>query len=66
MTENVEKIPELIHEDGRWRIHELTDTDGISNGACHEILSDNVNMSHIATKSVPLTLDRQTNKSSGM
>jgi hypothetical protein len=29
MTENVEKIRELIHEDHRRTMHELTDTAGI-------------------------------------
>jgi hypothetical protein len=32
MTENVERIRELIHEDRRWTIHELADTAGISYG----------------------------------
>jgi hypothetical protein len=30
MTENVEKIQELIHEDHRQTIHQLADTAGIS------------------------------------
>jgi hypothetical protein len=48
MTENVEKIRELIHEDCRWTIHELRDTVGISYGVCQEILTENLNMCHIA------------------
>jgi hypothetical protein len=40
-TENVEKIQELIHEDHRRTIHELTDTIGISHGVCQEILTEN-------------------------
>jgi hypothetical protein len=47
MTENVEKIRELIHEDRRQTIHELTDTVGISYGVC-QILTENLNMCHIA------------------
>jgi hypothetical protein len=50
-TENVEKIRELIHEDHRWTIHELTDTCGISYGVRQEILTENLNMSHIAPSS---------------
>jgi hypothetical protein len=41
MTENVEKIGEVIHEDRRRTIHELTDTVGISYGVCQEILTEN-------------------------
>jgi hypothetical protein len=38
-TENVEKIREHIHEEHRWAIHELTDTDGISYAVCQEIFN---------------------------
>jgi hypothetical protein len=34
MTENVEKIQELIHEDHHQTIHELAYTTGISYGVC--------------------------------
>jgi hypothetical protein len=34
MTENVEKIQELIHKDCLWTIHEHADTIGISYGVC--------------------------------
>jgi hypothetical protein len=44
MTENVEKIRELIHEDRRQTIHELADTTAISYGVCQEILTENLNM----------------------
>jgi hypothetical protein len=37
MTENVEKIQEVIHEDCRQTIHKLTDTNGMSHGVCQEI-----------------------------
>jgi hypothetical protein len=33
-------------------IHELADTTGISYGVCQEILTDNLNMRHIAAKFV--------------
>jgi hypothetical protein len=56
MTENVEKIRELIHEDHRRTIHELADTVGVSYGVC-QILTEDLNMRHIATNFVPPTLD---------
>jgi hypothetical protein len=55
MTENVEKIREHIHEDRHRTIHELADTAGISYGVC-QILTENLNMCHIATKFVPQLL----------
>jgi hypothetical protein len=39
MTENVEKIRELINEDCHRTIHELADTVGISYGVCQEVLT---------------------------
>jgi hypothetical protein len=50
--ENVEKIPELIHEDRRRTIHEIADTAGVSYGVC-EILTENLNMRRIARPHVP-------------
>jgi hypothetical protein len=52
-TENVEKTRELIDDDHHRTINELTNTSGISYGVCQEILKENLNMSHIATKFVP-------------
>jgi predicted transcriptional regulator YdeE len=49
--ENVKNIWELIHEDRRRGIHELADTVGISYGVCQEILTENLNMRHIAPSS---------------
>jgi hypothetical protein len=40
MTENVEKIRELIHEDHCCTIHEFAHTIGISYGTCQEILTE--------------------------
>jgi ATP-dependent Zn protease len=57
-TENVEKIRELIHEECRRIIHELTDTVGISYGVCQEILTENFNMRRTAAKFCSLTLDK--------
>jgi hypothetical protein len=48
MTENVEKIRELINEDRHRTIHELADNVGISYGVCQEILTENLNMRRIA------------------
>jgi ribosomal protein S25 len=50
-TENVEKIQELVHKDRFRTIHELADTAGISYGVCQEILTENLNMCHIASSS---------------
>jgi hypothetical protein len=47
-TENVEKIRELINENCCRAVSELTDTIGISYGVCQEILTENLNMRHIA------------------
>jgi ribosomal protein S25 len=49
----LKKIQELIHEDHRRTIHELTDTTGISYGVCQEILREKLNMRRIAAKFVP-------------
>jgi hypothetical protein len=55
-TENVEKIQELFHKDHSRTIHELADKAGISYGVCQEILTENLNMHHIAAKFVPRLL----------
>jgi hypothetical protein len=56
MTENVEKIQELIHEDSCPAIHELADTIGISYGIRQEILTENLNICHIAAEFSPCLL----------
>jgi transposase len=48
MTENVQKIRELIHKDHCWTIHELADTVGISYEICQKILTENLNTHHIS------------------
>jgi hypothetical protein len=53
MTENFEKIRELVHGDNRRIIHELEDTVGISYGVCQEILTENLNIRRIARPNVP-------------
>jgi hypothetical protein len=57
-TENIEKIRELIHEDRYQTIHDFTDTVGISYGVCQKILTENLNISRLGAKFVPLTLDK--------
>jgi hypothetical protein len=42
MTEDVEMILELIHEERRQTIHEIADTVRISYGVCQEILTENL------------------------
>jgi hypothetical protein len=50
------KTYENIHEDHRRTVHELADTIGIGYGVCQEILTENLNMHHVATKFVPQLL----------
>jgi hypothetical protein len=52
----LKKIWELIHEDRRWTIHDLTDTVGISYGVCQDISTENLHMCLIAAKFVPRLL----------
>jgi hypothetical protein len=54
MTENVEKILQLINEDCCQTIQELADTVGLSYGVC-QILTENMNMRR---KVCSLTLDK--------
>jgi hypothetical protein len=56
MTENVEKIRELLHKDRRRTIHELADTAGISYGFIQEIFTENLNTRRIAAKFIPRLL----------
>jgi hypothetical protein len=46
--DQVEKFQELIKEDSRRTIHELTDTAGISYGVCQETSTENLKMRHNA------------------
>jgi hypothetical protein len=61
MTEYVEKIRELLHEDRRRTIRELASTAGISYRVCQDILVENLNIRRIAAKFVPrhLTNDQK-------
>jgi hypothetical protein len=56
MTENVEKIRELIHKDCLQTIQGLANTAGISYGVCREIFTENFNMHRTAEKFVPQLL----------
>jgi hypothetical protein len=51
MTENLEQIWKLVHEDCHQRLHELANTDGSSSGVCQKILTE-----HIDVKFVPWLL----------
>jgi hypothetical protein len=55
------KFWELIHKDHCRTTHEVAYITGISHGVCQEILTENLNMQHIATKFVPriLTNDKK-------
>jgi hypothetical protein len=56
ITENVEKIQELINKDRRRTFPEFADTAGIGYGVCQEILTENLIMRLITAKSVPRLL----------
>jgi hypothetical protein len=51
VTENVEKIGELIYEDCLRTIYELAETTGISYRVCQESLTENLNMCRTAPSS---------------
>jgi ribosomal protein S25 len=55
----LKKIRESIHKDHRWTMYELADTVGISYGVCQEILTENLNVSHLARKFVPWLFNKQ-------
>lgn len=59
--EKVERIRELIREDRRQTIHEISALVGIGYGVCQEILTENLKMRRIAAKFVPrlLTTDQK-------
>ena len=59
--ENIAKVKELILEDRRQTIHELSTLVGIGYGVCQEILTEDLNMRRIAAKFVPrlLTTDQK-------
>jgi ribulose 1,5-bisphosphate carboxylase large subunit-like protein len=52
MTENVEKIRELIHKDHHQTVHQVKDTVGISYGVCKDILTENLNIRRPAPSSL--------------
>lgn len=54
ITENVEKIGELIYEDLFRTIHDLTDTVEISYEVCKEILTEDLNVYHQHRQQQPL------------
>jgi hypothetical protein len=51
MTENFEKIQELIHKHHHWTINELADTTEFNYGVCQEILTKNLIMHCTASPS---------------
>jgi hypothetical protein len=57
-TEHVENIRELVHEDCRRTIHDLTETVAASYGILQEILTENMNMRDIAAKFLSPALDK--------
>jgi hypothetical protein len=56
MIENVAKVPEVIQKDQRCTIHDICNIVRLSHGMCQRILSDELNMRHIAAEFVPRLL----------
>ena len=55
--ENVEKVKEIVMNDRRITIREVTDDVGISIGSCHEIFWNVLGMKRVAAKFVPKLLN---------
>jgi len=53
--ENVDKVKDLVLENRRITIHEVANLLGISVDSVHTSLKDNLNVHHIAMKSVSRT-----------
>jgi len=55
--EMIAKVREVILEDRRQTIHEVSNRVGLSYGSCQRILADELNMRRIAAKFVPRLLN---------
>lgn len=60
-AENIEAVRQLVKEDRRLTVRELSDDLGISIGSCHMILTEDLGMRRVAAKFVPrlLTADQK-------
>lgn len=55
--EHIEKIKNLVQNDGRLTIREIAEETGISTGSCQSILKDKLEMKRIASRLVPKHLN---------
>jgi response regulator of citrate/malate metabolism len=49
-------ILELVHQDGRWTIHDIAEEVGICYGTCQRVLTKELGMHHVTAKFVPTIL----------
>ena len=54
--EMIERVRQIIREDRRRTIDEVSMLVGISHGACHKILTEDLKMRRVASKFVPALL----------
>jgi len=54
--EMIERVHQIIREDRRHTIDEVSMLVGISHGTCHKILTEDLKMQHVASKFVPTLL----------
>lgn len=54
--DNVDKVRDVIHEDRRRTIRQISEMIGIGYGVCQEILTEDLNMRRVAAKFVPRIL----------
>ena len=52
-SEMIERVRQIIREDCRRTIDEVSMLVGISNGTCHKILTEDLKMRRVASKFVP-------------
>ena len=59
--EMIERVPQIIREDRRRTIDEVSMLAGISHGTCHKILTEDLKMRRVASKFLPrlLSIDQK-------
>jgi hypothetical protein len=51
--ENIQEVQKVVHSDHCLIVCEVAEEFGISKTTCHEILTENLGISHVAAKFVP-------------
>jgi len=54
--EMIERVRQIIHEDRRRTVNEVSMLVGISHGTCHKILTEDLKMQRVTSKFVPRLL----------